>query len=76
MFTIGKSSIHLVLQDFVFFKNKDFGAKIKWLKGKDLVQVMATFKNFYGLLVIHDAIDITQIHLQKPKGTSKADYFS
>jgi hypothetical protein len=76
MFAIGKSTIHLVLQEFVFFKNKDFGAKIKWLKGKDLVQVMATFKIFCGLLVIHNAIDVTQIHIQKSGGTYEADYFS
>jgi len=56
--------------------NKVFGAKIKWLGGEDLVQVMATFKNFCGLLVIYDAIDVIQIHTQKPRGTSKANYFS
>jgi hypothetical protein len=52
------------------------GANIKWLKGKDLVQVMTTFKNFCGLPIIHDAIDVTQIHIQKPKGTPEVDYFS
>jgi hypothetical protein len=56
--------------------NKVFGAKIKWLEGEDLLQVMGTFKNFCGLLVIHDGIDVTQIHIRKPRGFSKADYFS
>jgi len=76
MFAIGMSIVHLVLQEFVFSMNKVFGAKMKWLEGEDLVQVMATFKNFCGLLVIHDAIDVTPIHIQKPRGTFEVDYFS
>jgi uncharacterized protein (DUF697 family) len=56
--------------------NKVFGAKIKWLKGKDLVQDLATFFFFCGFLIIHNAIDVTQIHIQKPGGTFEADYFS
>ncbi len=55
MFVTRMSIIHLVLQEFVFSMNKVFGVEIKWLGGEDLVQVMATFKNFCGLLVIYDA---------------------
>ncbi len=64
MFAIGMSIVHLVLQEFVFSMNKVFGAKMKWLEGEDLVQV------------IHDAIDVTPIHIQKPRGTFEVDYFS
>ncbi len=76
MFVIRKSIVHLVLREFVFFMNKVFGAKIKWLKGEDLVQDLATFNFFCGFLIIHNAIDVTQIHIQKPGGTFEADYFS
>jgi hypothetical protein len=75
MFAIGKSIVHPVLWEFGFFF-KVFGANIKWLKGEDLMQVMTTFKNFCGLPVIHDAIDVIQIHIQKPRGTFEVDYFS
>ncbi len=56
MFVVGKSIIHLVLQKFVFFVNHVSWAKIKWPKGKDLVQIKATFKNFCGLPTIHSAM--------------------
>jgi len=42
--------------------------KNKWLKGNDLVKVMARFKDLCGLSSVHGTIDVTQIHLQKVKG--------
>jgi hypothetical protein len=44
-----------------------------WPKGKELVKVMAKFKNFCGIPSFHKTIDITQIHVQKPQ---TVDYFS
>jgi len=43
------------------------------LEGKELVKVMAKFKNFFGIPSFHKTIDITQIHVQKPQ---TIDYFS
>ncbi len=39
-----------------------------------MVEVMASFKGFYGLPSIHGVIDMTQIHIQKPKGTCVGDF--
>jgi hypothetical protein len=43
------------------------------LEGKELVKVMAKFKNFFGIPSFHKTIDITKIHVQKPQ---TIDYFS
>ncbi len=33
--------------------------KFKWPKGRNLIEVMNGFKDLCGLLVIHDAINVT-----------------
>jgi hypothetical protein len=52
-----------------------FQNQITWLKGKDLVQVMIGFRKLCDLLAIHGTIDITQIHIFKPKGQHVVEYF-
>jgi hypothetical protein len=37
---------------------------------------MRGFKRYYGLPFIHGAIDVTQIHIQKPQSAFNGDYFS
>ncbi len=41
-----------------------------------MTEVMASFKGFCGRPSIHGAIDMTQIHIQKLKGTLIGDFFS
>lgn len=76
MSTMGKFTINLVLHEFVWFVNQMFQIQITWFEGKDLVQVMIGFRKFCNLLTIHGTIDITQIHVFKPKGQHVAEYLS
>jgi hypothetical protein len=55
--------------------NQVFQNQITWLEGKDLVQVMTSFKKLCDLLAIHGTSNITQIHIFKPKGQCVAKYF-
>ncbi len=34
------------------------------------------FKDFYGLLFVHDAIDVIQIHIQKPWSPFAKNFYS
>jgi type II secretory pathway component PulK len=45
-------------------------------KGEDLLKVMIGFKDFSDLPSIHDAINVMQIHIQKPKGPFARNYYS
>jgi hypothetical protein len=45
----------------------DFEKLVKWPKGNDLIEVMDGFKDSCGMPIIHGAIDVTHIHVQKPK---------
>jgi hypothetical protein len=72
LFTINKSTMHLVLRKFVFVLNIVFKNQIMLPKGKKLVKVVAKFKNCCGIPSFHKTIDITQIHVQKPQ---TIDYF-
>jgi hypothetical protein len=58
--------VHLVLHEFVCVVNVMLKIQIKWHARNDLVEVMTIFKNL--LLSVHSTINVTQIHLQKPKG--------
>jgi hypothetical protein len=52
-----------------------FQNQITWLEGKDLLCVMIDFRKLCNLLAIHGTIDITQIHIFKPKGQHVVEYF-
>lgn len=52
-----------------------FKNQVRWHEGEEMVEVMASFKGFYSFPSIHNVIDMTQIHIQKPKGTSIGDFF-
>jgi hypothetical protein len=52
-----------------------FKNQMKWHEGEKMVEVMAIFKGFCCLPFIHGVIDVTQIHIQKPKGTFVGDFF-
>ncbi len=74
LFAINKSTIHLVLQEFVCAINMIFKNQMRWPKIEELVKVMVGFKTFCGLPFIHGAIDV--IHIHKSKRTFVRDYFS
>jgi len=50
---------------------------IWWNKRNDLFKVIIIIKESYGLPLISDTLNATQIHLQKPKGEIfVVDYYS
>jgi hypothetical protein len=66
MFTINKSTMHLVLHEFVCVVNVVFQSQNWWPKQEDLVEVMRGFKKLYDMLSIHGATNVMQIYIQKP----------
>jgi hypothetical protein len=74
MFAIGKSTMHLVLHEFIHVLNVIFKNQIKWPKGEDLLKVMIGFKNFFSLQYVSSAIDVTPVHIQNPKGLFVGNY--
>jgi hypothetical protein len=48
---------------------------MRWPKRKEMIEVMVGFKCFCGLPFVHGAIDVTQIHIQEPKGTFFGFFF-
>jgi len=73
---MGKSSVHLVLHEFVWFMNQVLQNQIAWLERDDLTKVMNGLKKICRLLAIQESIDVTQIHMFKPKGQHVFKYFS
>jgi hypothetical protein len=60
--------MHFVLHELTCAMNKMLNNKLKWLKGNEMVDIMARFKDFCDLPSIYGAIVATYTHLQKPKG--------
>jgi hypothetical protein len=52
-------NMHLVLYEFFHVMNVVLKIQLKWPKGNDLVEVMAKFKEFCSLPLVHGAIDVT-----------------
>jgi hypothetical protein len=75
MFAIGKSTVHLVLHEFIHAINVVFKNRIKWPKGEDLLKGMIGFKNFFGLQYVYGAIDVTQVDIQNPKRLFAGNYY-
>lgn len=67
LFTIGKSMVHLVLQEFIYVVNEVFKNQAWWPQCDNMMQMMEGFKDLLGLLRIQVTIDATHIHVQKPK---------
>ncbi len=44
-----------------------FRSQITWLEGEDLTEIMNGFKELCSFLAIHGSIDVTHIHMFKPK---------
>jgi hypothetical protein len=53
------TNMHLVLHEFFHALNVVLRIQLKLLKGNDLVDVMAKFKEFYSLPSLHGAINAT-----------------
>ncbi len=70
LFAIKKSTVHLVLCEFVQAMNHVFYNQIRWAKGDNLSCVME------GLHGIQGAIDVAQIHIQKSMHVFASDYYS
>ncbi len=73
---IGKSSINMVLHEFVFPMNVAFRIQIYWPWGEESSQVMVGSKDQCGLMFVHSAINCTQIHILKPNGVFSSNYYS
>ncbi len=67
LFIIGKSTVHLVLQEFIYAVNEVFKNQAWWPKCDNMMQMMEGSKDLLGLPKIQKTIDATQIHVQKPK---------
>ncbi len=76
MFAIGKSLVNMVLRDFIFTINEVFKNQVQCPQGEDSSQVMIRFKDLYGLLLVHGAMDCTHIHIHKPACAFVADFYS
>lgn len=76
MFTISKSTIHMVLKKIVHVVNVVFKNQIKWPKGKHLKDVMVGFKTFCDLPSIHNVINVIQICTPKSQVAFTKHYFS
>jgi hypothetical protein len=74
IFAIGKSIVHVVMSKFVV--NVVCRNQIQWLKGEELAEIVAGFKNFCGLPSFDGAINVTHIHIQKPIDPFIGDYYS
>jgi hypothetical protein len=51
--------MHMVLHEFFHALNVVLKIQLKWFKENDLVDIMAKFKEFYSLPLVHGAIDAT-----------------
>jgi hypothetical protein len=77
LFAIGKSTIHLMLREFVHVINDVFKAQLQWIECERLFQIMQGFKELLGLPCIQGAINAIQIHIHKPMVAIRArDYYS
>jgi len=63
LFDIKKSTVHLVLHEFMCTMNYILKNQMKWPKGNDLIKDMDGFKDFYGMPLIHGATNAMQIHV-------------
>jgi hypothetical protein len=66
MFAIGKSTMCVILRDFVQAVNVLLRVEISWLTGQPLLDTMRDFQDLCGLLAIVGAIDETHINITKP----------
>jgi hypothetical protein len=76
MFAPGKSTIHLVLWEFVYVINVVCRIQIRWFKGEVLVKVVAGFRT---CVVYHMSMVLLISHkytFKKPRGPFVGDYFS
>jgi len=75
LFAIGKSTMSLVLHEFVEVANITFKKLILWPVGAKMNVVMEGFGHLCGLSSVHSAIDGTHIQNLKPKTTFPKDYY-
>jgi hypothetical protein len=62
LFAIGKSTMYLVLREFVHAVNVVFKNSIQWQEGHD-TYVMDDFKNLCIFSSVVRAIDVIQVHI-------------
>jgi len=58
-FAIEKSIMHFVLHEFTWGMNIMLNNQLKWLKGNEMGEIKARFKDFCDLPSIHGAIIAT-----------------
>ncbi len=76
LLAIGESTIHVVLQEFLFVINIACKNQIQWCEGEDWVEIVVGFEKNCGLPSIHGTIDVIHIHIEKPNGPFARDYYS
>lgn len=74
-FTIGRSTIDLVLREVVSAIIALYRDVIQWLIGDRMQQVMLDFKAWCGLPSVHGAIDCTYIQISKSKEFPEDYYY-
>jgi len=75
LFVIGKSTVSLVLHEFVEAVNITFKKLISWPTRAKLNVVMENFKQWCGLSNVHGGINGTHILISKPKTFFPKDYY-
>jgi hypothetical protein len=74
LFAIGCSIVGLVIREVVSTINVVYTDVIRWPRGQELYEVMADFKAWCGMPLVHGAIDCTHISIAKP-GLFSEDYY-
>jgi hypothetical protein len=67
-FSQWKSTVSLVLHEFVYVVNSIYRGLISWLEGLAMILVMDEFKQWCGFPSVQGAIDGTHISIFKPQG--------
>lgn len=75
LFAISKSTILLMLHEFVEAVNITFMKLISWPTRAELNVVMESFKQWNGLPSVHGAINGTHILISKPQTIFPEDYY-
>jgi hypothetical protein len=65
-FTIGKSTVSIVIREVIGALNTVFGHLLQWPRGAEMRQVMVDFKSWCGMPFVQGALDYMHIAISKP----------
>lgn len=72
---VGKSIVHLILREFVWFMNHMFQNQIAWPKGNDLSKVMNGFRELCRLPTIIDQLMLHKFTCSNRNGNVQLNIF-